>query len=119
MENIDEKATFLNILSLALYSRHNDDLGKLFSIIKDEQTLIHIVECFSKQKYIHIPDKEEFKRTLITAMIYYYKNILNMDWKQIEAQFPSEQNIAKEYSKRLNTINKLISAKLDEFYKGK
>lgn len=106
-----ESDLLADILTIVVFNRFNARIGRLYRIVGDNDKFIQILKEFSCDT-IKFPDVKEFKDALLLALIYYYKNIKFMSWKEIQAIFKYEKDIPIHYGKKLSCIDGTIKKQL-------
>lgn len=107
----------MNILTLVIFDRFHDDIGKFYKIVGTD-IFSKLLNDFSDRS-IRIPNKEEFLDAMTLAIIFYYKEMKNMPWIEIQKQFPYEKNLPLKYGKRLAKLSRTIKSKLNDLFKNK
>lgn len=110
-ETPDDYQIFLNIISIALFGKEDTVLSTLYKCVGLEG-LGEIVNALSNQT-ITIPNKHDFKDTLITAMCYYLKEIKHMDWDSIKNEIKYNDVSSIKYGKQIAKMNAKIIEQLN------
>ena len=55
----------------------------------------------------------------MTAIIYYYKEVLGLSWEQIQEQLPYESDIGLRYARKINNLGDKIKKRLQQIDKNK
>lgn len=96
-------------------SESNRDLTDLYDLVGIE-TFVAILTLF-ENKTIHFPPKEEIKELILTALLYYYREVENLSWEEIKAKVPFEFS-SISYSIKIKKFNNYIIEKLYDILKG-
>jgi SpoVK/Ycf46/Vps4 family AAA+-type ATPase len=100
-----EMYNFLSILNIIINNRFDEKIINLYDIIGNIDTFTSIIDCFSGLT-ITIPEKDEFRESLIVALSYYYKELKGYSWKEIQKIIPYEDNISIKASKGIGKVKK-------------
>lgn len=103
----------LNILSIVMFGKFDERVGKLYSIVNDIDLFTKIVNTFSGLE-IKIPERQDFKDAITLGLSYYYREIKKMKWEDIKKELPYEDNLPLKTGKGLVKLNKSIKDKLSE-----
>lgn len=104
---------FLNILSIVMFEKFDERVGKLYSVVNDVDLFTTIINTFSGMD-LKIPDRQEFKDAITLGLSYYYKEIKKMKWDEIKKELPYEENLPLKTGKSLVKLNNTIKDKLKE-----
>ena len=108
----------MNILTIVVFNRFNNKVGKLYKIIGNMDKFSEILKEFSNQD-MRFPDIDDFKDALILALVYYYKKVKLYSWEQIQSLIKYEKDIPIRYGKRVASIDRTIKKQLDELLNPK
>lgn len=108
----------LSIISLVLYDRFDDNLGKLYTVVNDVDLFTSIINEFSGMT-IQIPERIEFKNAISIALAYHYKEIKKMKWEDIKKELPFGEDIPLRTGKGISKLNKSIKEQLNTLMEGK
>lgn len=97
------------IVSLIMNNGNSDNVQNLYSLL-DLENFIRVVTLFDG-KTIKFPSKQSLKETFIWALCYYYKEIKNLSWKEIEKLIPYEISTIS-YGIRIKQLNKYIEKEI-------
>lgn len=114
-------SSFLNLIALAIHQNlttygYNTNIDKLYDAIGYE-SFVKVIDTMGGRK-VTIPKKKDFQETLMTVVIYYYKEIKHMSWGEIDKLFPYH-NVAKVYTKKIGCLNNIIKEKIQEIMEEK
>lgn len=107
---------FKSLLRFVIYCNFGDRISGFYSLIDDNEKFSKIMNFFSGAS-ITFPTAEEFKSSIILAVIYYYKEVLHYSWKQIQNLMPDEKDISLRYGYKLKNVKRSIKNKLNEIKK--
>lgn len=82
----EDTEMLINLVSLSVFSRNNDDLGELYHVLGLDG-FSKIISLFSGRT-VTFPDREEFRSQLLIAVCYYYKKILGYSWEEVKKELP-------------------------------
>lgn len=106
----------LRAVNLLLYqNEHNRDLLDLYDLVGIEN-FMSILSIF-ENKTVVFPAKEEIKELILTALLYYYREIENLSWEEIKSKVPFEFS-SISYSIKIKKFNNYIIEKLYDILKG-
>lgn len=106
----------LRAVNLLLYqNEHNRDLLDLYDLVGIEK-FMSILSIF-ENKTVVFPAKEEIKELILTALLYYYREIENLSWEEIKAKVPFDFS-SISYSIKIKKFNNYIIEKLYDILKG-
>lgn len=103
------------IVSLIMNSGSSDNIQNLYSLL-DLENFIRVITLFDG-KTIKFPSKQSLKETFIWALCYYYKEIKQMSWREIEKLIPYEISTIS-YGIRIKQLNKHIEKEIHEIAKS-
>jgi len=103
---------FLSILSIVVFDRFDENIGKLYSVVNDMEVFTKIINTFSGLT-VKVPDRDEFKDAISIALAYHYKHIKNMTWDEIKKELPYETNLPLKTGKGISKLNNTIKEQLD------
>ena len=104
------------LLEIIIYVSFGEKIGRLYKIINDNDLFSKIIEEFGNNE-IEFPSKEDFTESIMTAIVYYYKEILGYNWEQIEKLLPYNRRIDKlgdKIKKRLKQIERDNKTQVEE-----
>lgn len=112
----EKNDTVLQALSLLLHlPDSNRDLIDLYNLLGLEG-FVSVMTLF-ENRTISFPSKEEVKELILTALIYYYREIENLSWVEIKQRIPFEFS-SISYSTKVKKMNSFITDKLYEIFSG-
>ncbi len=97
------------IVSLIMNNGNSDNVQNLYSLL-DLENFIRVITLFDG-KTVKFPSKQSLKETFIWALCYYYKEIKNLSWKEIEKLIPYEISTIS-YGIRIKQLNKYIEKEI-------
>jgi hypothetical protein len=100
-------------LKFVIYENFGDKMHSLYSLINDNDVFFKIID-FMGGSTVEIPTSEEFKSTVILAMIYYYKEVMHYTWREIEKLIPYEKDLSLRYGSKLRNVKRTVKRKLNE-----
>ena len=106
----------LNILSIVMFDRFDESIGKMYATVNDIDLFSKIVNTFSGMT-IKIPERQEFKDAITLGLSYYYREIKKMKWEDIKKELPYEDNLSIKTGRKLVKLNSSIKQKLDDLLK--
>jgi len=111
----DEKTNVvLKALSILLrMPESNQDLTDLYSLLGIEG-FVSVMTLF-ENRTITFPSKHEVKDLILTALIYYYREVENLSWEEIKNKLPFEFS-SISYSIKIKKMNSFLSNKLYELF---
>lgn len=112
-EEKTDSEMLMNILTIVVFNRFNDKIGKLYKAIGDVNKFTEIVNLFPNQN-LHFPDSEEFSDAILLALVYYYRKVKGHTWKQVQMELNFEKDIPLRFGKRVNCMKEIIRTKLNE-----
>lgn len=110
----DEENNNLIIKSLSILLKmpdSNNDLSDLYNLLGLDE-FVGVLSLF-EGRTIHFPDKEEVKDLILTSLLYYYREIENLTWKEIKEKIPFEFS-SISYSTKIKKMNTFLIGKLHE-----
>jgi len=93
------------IVSLIMNNGSSDNIQNLYSYL-DLESFIRVITLFDG-KTVKFPSKQTLKEMFIWALCYYYKEIKNLSWREIEKLIPYEISTIS-YGIRIKQLNKYI-----------
>lgn len=106
----------MKLVSFCIYENNtNSDLASLYKIL-DQENFIKVLTLFS-ERTIKFPPKNEVRDYFIVALIYYYREILKLEWSQIKGKFNFEIN-STSYSTKVKRLKNFISQRTEEALKN-
>ena len=115
-KNENEMHDFFSILTIMMNGKYDEKLVCLYELINNVSLFSSIIDEFSGLD-ISIPNKEDFMDTLKIALAFYYKEIKNMSWKEIQKEIPYEDHIALKASKGIVKMKKELKNQLSSILK--
>lgn len=101
------------LLEIIIYVSFGEKIGRLYKIINDNDLFSKIIEEFGNNE-IEFPSKEDFTESIMTAIVYYYKEILGYNWEQIEKLLPYERDMGLRYNRRIDKLGDKIKKRLKQ-----
>jgi hypothetical protein len=101
------------LLEIIVYVSFGEKIGRLYKIINNNELFSKIIEEFSDCE-IEFPSKDEFVESVMTAIVYYYKEILGYDWIQIQKQLGYERDMGLRYKRKIDKLGDNIKKRLNE-----
>lgn len=108
-----EMDILLSILSIIMYDKFDDKIGKLYTTVNDIELFTKIINIFSGMT-ITVPNRDEFKDAISLALTYHYKNIKNMSWAEIKKELPYDSSLPLKTGKNIVKLNNTIKEKLED-----
>ena len=106
------------LLEIIIYVSFGEKIGRLYKIINDDNLFSKLVEEFGENE-IQFPSKDDFTESVMTAIVYYYKEILGFNWEQIQEQLPYERDIGLRYKRKIDKLGDKIKKRLQQIEKNK
>ena len=104
------------ILSLLIYDRNmSDNLVQLYDLVGID-TFLLVCSLFEKKK-VEFPSREELRDLIITATIYYYKEMEHKEWSEIKDILPFEFSPIS-YSFKIRNFSEFMNNKLRDILSG-
>lgn len=114
-QNKSEIEIILECVSLIIYSTiNNTDIVELYRLL-DLADFVKVISLFDGRT-VKFPTKTELRSSLLLAVLYYYREILNMDWDEIKEEFPFEIS-SISYGIQIKNLNNFIKQKMYEMFK--
>lgn len=110
----EEVEMFLNLISVTLYGRENDDLSKLYHYLGLD-SFSKVISLFSGRT-ITFPSRQEFRDNILIALTFYLKEFKGQDWNQIKEELPFEEVNSIKYGKGINKLKKSIQEVLYDYW---
>jgi hypothetical protein len=102
----------LRTVGLLLYESYNNiDTIELYKLLGLEN-FSKVVQLFDGRT-VKLPTKQELTDNLISALVYYYRNVQNESWEEVKAHFPFEISGIK-HGIQVKHLNTFIQQKLEE-----
>lgn len=114
--NSSEEKTnvILRALSILLHMPDsNQDLIDLYNLLGIEG-FVSVMTLF-ENRTITFPSKHSVKELILTALIFYYREIENMSWEEIKNKIPFEFS-SISYSIKIKKLNSFLSDKLYDLF---
>lgn len=106
------------LLEIIINVSFNEKIGRLYKIIDNQELFSKLIEEFGNNE-IQFPSKDEFTESVMTAIIYYYREVLGFSWEQIQIQLPYERDMGLRYARKINSLGDKIKRKLKQIDKNK
>ena len=106
------------LIEIIIYTSFGEKIGRLYKIVDDDKLFSKLIEEFENNE-IQFPSKDDFTESVITAIIYYYKEVLGLSWEQIQEQLPYESDIGLRYARKINNLGDKIKKRLKQIDKNK
>lgn len=106
------------LMEIIIYTSFGEKIGRLYKIVDDDKLFSKLIEEFENNE-IQFPSKDDFTESVITAIIYYYKEVLGLSWEQIQEQLPYESDIGLRYARKINNLGDKIKKRLKQIDKNK
>jgi len=104
----------LKALSILLHlPESNRDLIDLYSLLGLEG-FVSVMTLF-ENRTITFPSKDEVKELILTALLYYYREIENLSWGEIKDKIPFEFS-SISYGIKIKKMNNFMSKKLYDLF---
>lgn len=113
-ESDDFNKDVKTLIEVIIYENFGERLAKLYKVIDNNKLFSRLIEEFCNNQ-IEFPSKEDFKESILTAIVYYYHEILNYDWSEIEDVLPYEKDIGLRFSRKLKKVSKNLHKHLNKF----
>jgi hypothetical protein len=111
----DDIDLILQAVSFVLFgTQNNTDLLELYHLLGLE-SFIKVVSLFS-EKTVSFPRKKDLRKTILLAILYYYKEILGMSWETIKKDFPFEIS-SISFGIQLKNLKVFVKQKLSEIFR--
>ncbi len=112
--DVDKMYNGLNtIIRIIIQDYFGEKTEALYSVINDKDKfslLIKVLGGFS----ITLPTEEEFKSAIISALVFYYKEVMHFNWNKIEKLIPYEKDIGLRYGSKIRKISDSLKKKIKE-----
>lgn len=106
------------LMEIIIYTSFGEKIGRLYKLVDDDKLFSKLVEEFENNE-IQFPSKDDFTESIITAIIYYYKEVLGLSWEQIQEQLPYESDIGLRYARKINNLGAKIKKRLKQIDENK
>lgn len=106
------------LIEIIIYTSFGEKIGRLYKIVDDDKLFSKLIEEFENNE-IQFPSKDDFTESIMTAIIYYYKEVLGLSWEQIQEQLPYENDIGLRYARKINNLGDKIKKRLKQIDKNK
>ena len=103
-----------NVLEMIIFFSFGEKIGSFYKLLGDD-LFFKVIDEFGENT-VEFPSKDEIKDMIITAMVYYYKEVMGFNWERIQELLPYEKDVGLRYNRKINKINKDLKKKLNEFY---
>ena len=106
------------LMEIIIYTSFGEKIGRLYKIVDDDKLFSKLIEEFENNE-IQFPSKDDFTESVLTAIIYYYKEVLGLSWEQIQEQLPYESDIGLRYARKIYNLGDKIKKRLQQMDKNK
>ena len=106
------------LLEIIIYTSFGEKIGRLYKLVDDDKLFSKLIDEFENNE-IQFPSKDNFTESIMTAIIYYYKEVLGLSWEQIQEQLPYESDIGLRYARKINNLGDKIKKRLQQIDKNK
>lgn len=106
------------LMEIIIYTSFDEKIGRLYKLVDDDKLFSKLIEEFENNE-IQFPSKDDFTESVMTAIIYYYKEVLGLSWEQIQEQLPYENDIGLRYARKINNLGDKIKKRLKRIDKNK
>lgn len=106
------------LLEIIIYVSFGEKIGRLYKIIDNNNLFSKLIEEFGNNE-IEFPSKDEFTESVMTAIVYYYKEILGYSWEQIQEQLPYEKDMGLRYNRKIDKLGDKIKKRLKQIERNK
>ena len=106
------------LLEIIIYVSFGEKIGRLYKIINNDELFSKLIEEFGENE-IQFPSKEDFTESIMTVIVYYYKEILGYNWEQIQELLPYERDIGLRYKRKIDKLGDKIKKRLQQIEKNK
>lgn len=106
------------LMEIIIYTSFGEKIGRLYKLVDDDKLFSKLIEEFENNE-IQFPSKDDFTESVMTAIIYYYKEVLGLSWEQIQEQLPYENDIGLRYARKINNLGDKIKKRLKQIDKNK
>ena len=101
------------LLEIIIYVSFGEKIGRLYKIIDNNDLFSKLIEEFGSNE-IEFPSKDDFTESVMTAIVYYYKEVLHYDWEQIQQQLPYERDMGLRYKRKIDKLGDKIKKRLNQ-----
>jgi len=105
-----DEMLFLDIVSMFIYSKENDDISALYNEIGLE-TFINLLGLIGGQT-IFLPTQERLKDSMLSALCFYYKELKGYTWQEIHNLLPFNDINSIKYGRAIAKLEKEIVEKI-------
>ena len=112
----DNDFLFKIINLILLKNSNNSDMSSLLKVLGNYDLFSQVIHLFSGRK-IEFPDADTLKDTIILAVCYYYKKILNKDWNEIQIFFGNTKLDKLSLSHKIYNLDLWTKQKIQEEYR--
>ena len=106
------------LMEIIIYTSFGEKIGRLYKLVDNDKLFSKLIEEFENNE-IQFPSKDDFTESIMTAIIYYYKEILGFSWEQIQQQLPYERDIGLRYCRKINNLGDKIKKRLQQIENNK
>ena len=106
------------LMEIIIYTSFGEKIGRLYKLVDNDKLFSNLIEEFENNE-IQFPSKDDFTESIMTAIIYYYKEILGFSWEQIQQQLPYERDIGLRYCRKINNLGDKIKKRLQQIENNK
>ena len=108
----EDSNSIIRVLNLLLYSNtKNQDMIDLYNLLGVDG-FVSVISLF-EGRTVKFPKKQEVQDDLVLALVYYYREIENLSWTEIERKLPFEFS-SISYSMRIKNLNSSIIRQVEE-----
>ena len=106
------------LLNIIIYVTFGEKIGRLYKLIDDDLLFSKLIEEFGENE-INFPSKEQFTESIMTSIVYYYKEVIGLSWSKIQELLPYENDIGLRYQRKINNLGDKIKKRLQQIEKNK
>lgn len=104
------------ILSLLILDRNmSDNMVQLYDLVGID-TFLLVCSLFEKKK-VEFPSREELRDLVVTAVLYYYREVKQMDWSEIKDILPFDFSPIS-YSFKIRNFEESMQNRMREILSG-
>ncbi len=109
-----EMESILSCFSIILHqTTTNTDIQELYRVLGLEN-FTKVLTLFDG-KTVNFPTKIQLKDNILLALVYYYREVKQMEWKEIHKLFPFEIS-SISYSLRIKSLNSFIKKAITDIF---
>lgn len=109
------KKEIKSLMNIAICEFFGDKIGRMYKIL-DNESFSLLIEEFGGLS-VDFPSKEEFRESVMSIIIYYYKNVMNYSWEKIEKMIPYERDIGLRYDRKIRKISNGLKKRIKNMSK--